>query len=347
MNLSPVSRACSAGLAVALAAAGLLAVPSTSHAGVLDIPQTQAAVGFTGSGSCTASGPGGVSSLATPFAADGIPVTTTASSSATYTHNVDNTDVTTMTGSITNTVRATQAGGALRTFDVDVTSQLSVQAAKGAAQACAAAVTSQGVSVASFDLPTPKYVTAHIRSKGSVGVVILQNTAGPIAGLLQQVNYFLHSDLTQRIYLPAGTWVMQIQSQNILQAPTPSLAMPSPSTSRLDLSLIFDDPGKATGVAKGGGKKYLDLSAGRTCAAGSLTATWKSKAGKGDDRTVKKAVFRVDGAKVKTVKKPKKKQKTTLSGLDPDEMAEVSVTLKLVKKGAGKVTVERTYLPCT
>ena len=65
------------------------------------------------------------------------------------------------------------------------------------------------------------------------------------------------------------------------------------------------------------------------------------------ERTVKKAVFRVDGAKVKTVKKPTKKQVTTLTGLNPDEMAAVSVTLKLVKKGAGKPAVERTYLACT
>jgi hypothetical protein len=274
-------------------------------------------------------------------------VTTTVGSSATITHNVDNTDVTTMTASITNTVRATQAGGALRTLDVDATSQLSLQATKGTAQACNASVTAQAVNVGSFDLPTPKYVTAQVRSKGAIGALVLQHSGGVLVGGLQQVNYFLHSNLTQRIYLPAGTWIVQIQNQKVLQAPTPALTMPSPSSSTLDLGLTFDDPGVATGAAKGQGSKYLDLAAGRTCAAGSLTGTWKAKAGKGDKRKVKKAVFRVDGVKVKTVKKPKKKQTTTLTGLNPDEMAEVTVTLKLVKKGAENLTVERTYLPCT
>jgi hypothetical protein len=176
---------------------------------------------------------------------------------------------------------------------------------------------------------------------------MLQNASGSLGGVLQTITFFLHSDLTQRIYLPAGTWILSLQAQGIIQAPTPSLSMASPRTATADLSLTFDEPGVATGAAEGDAGKYVDLAAGRTCGAGSLAATWKSKAGKGDKRTVKKAVFRVDGAKVKTVKKPTKKQVTTLTGLDPDEMAEVSVTLKLVKKGAGKPDVERTYLACT
>jgi hypothetical protein len=347
MKFSSVPRVRSAGLVVALTAAGLLAVPSTSHAGVLDSPQSQAGVGFSGSGSCTESGPGDASPPAAPFAADGVPVTTTASSSATYTHNVDNTDVTTMTASVTSTIRATQAGGALRTVDVDASSEVSLQASKGTAQACDASVNTLASDLASFDLPTPKYVTVQVKSKGGVGIVVFQNAAGPFAGVTQTVNYFLHSSLTQRFYLPAGSWLMQVQNQGLLQAPTPAMTMPSPQNSTVGVRMTFDDPGVATGNAKGSARRYLDLPDGRSCAAGSLTAKWKAKAGKGADRTVKKAVFRVDGVKAKVVKKPKKKQKTTLTGLDPDEMAAVSVTLRLIEKGTGKLTVERSYLPCT
>ncbi|GAB3242484.1 hypothetical protein [Nocardioides dilutus] len=347
MKTSPLRRTRSAGLVVALAAAGLLAVPTTAHAGVLDSAQTQSGVGFNGSGSCTETGPGSVTSPPTPFAADGVPVTTTASSNATYTHNVDNTDVTTMSGSITNTVRATQAGGVLKTVDVDVTSQLSLQASKGTAQACDASVTSSGVAVGSFDLPTAKYVTLQVHSKGSIGAIIFQNSAGPMGGAHQTVSYFLHSRMTQRIYLPAGTWVMIVQNQNIIQAPTPSLTMPNPLSSKLEIDMTLDDPGVATGAAKGDAGKYLALANGRTCATGSLTGKWKKAAGKGDNRKVKKAIFRVNGLKVLTVKKPKKKQVTTLTGLDPDAMADVSVTLKMVEKGVPKLTTERTYLACT
>jgi hypothetical protein len=347
MNISSVRRARGAGVALCLAAAGLILVPNASHAGVLDTPQAQAGINFSGSGSCTESGPGDATSALVPFAPDGIPVTTTVSSSATYTHNVDNTDVTTMSASVSSTVKATQAGGALKTLAVDSLAQLSLQATKGTAQACGASVNAQAVDVASFDLPSAKYVRVTIKSKSMVGGVILQNTAGLIGGASQNVNYFLHSNLSQTLYLNAGTWIIQVQQQSVIQAPTPTQTMPSPVNAKIDLDMIFDDPGVATGAAQGDADKYLDLAAGRTCGTGSLSATWKSKAGKGDKRTVKKAVFRVDGAKVKTVKKPTKKQVTTLTGLDPDEMADVSVTLKLVKKGAGKPTVERTYLACT
>jgi hypothetical protein len=231
--------------------------------------------------------------------------------------------------------------------DVSVTSQLALQAAKGTAQACNGAVTSLSVSQGSFDLPTSKYVTVNVRSKGGIGAVVFQNSAGVLSGAQTTINYFMHSHMTQRIFLPAGTWIMQTQNQNILQAPTPALTQPSQRSAKLEVDMTFDDPGVATGAAEGDGSKYLSLSAGRTCAAGSLSATWKAKAGKGDNRTVKKAVFRVDGVKKATVKKPKKKQTTVLTGLDPDEMADVSVTLKLVKKGAGTLTLERSYLPCT
>ena len=47
------------------------------------------------------------------------------------------------------------------------------------------------------------------------------------------------------------------------------------------------------------------------------------------------------------MKKPKKNTTKTLTGLNPDSPADVSVKMKLVKRGAGSVSVERSYLPCT
>jgi hypothetical protein len=60
---------------------------------------------------------------------------------------------------------------------------------------------------------------------------------------------------------------------------------------------------------------------------------------------VKKAVFSVEGARVKTVRKPHKKTRVTLAGLPTN--GEVTVTAKLTLRGAGAVTVERTYYPCS
>ena len=136
----------------------------------------------------------------------------------------------------------------------------------------------------------------------------------------------------------------------MLSAPTPTSSQPSTKTTSVKYHISFDTPGAATTAAEGDGTKYLTLADGRTCATASLTGEWKSKAGKGKNRKIKKAVFYVNDVKVKTVKKPKKKTTTTLTGLDPDQPADVEVRIKLAKKpkkGDRTVTVERSYLPCT
>jgi hypothetical protein len=338
-------RASVAGLALALAGGGLLLAPAPAQAGVLDTPSTQVGVSFSGSGSCTPSGPGNVTSPAGTFAADGVPVTSTATSSATYTA-ADPTDVTTVTTTSTNKITATQAGGALKSIDVVDTAQSTINATKGTAQTCNAQGQGVGVNQASFDLPTAKYVTVEVDSKNSLGYVVFQNAAGPLGGISQTVTFFLHSHLEQRLYLPAGTWILMIQGAGVHSAPTPTNPQPVTS-STVTVGIDFEAPGAARTVSEGEGGKYLDLADGRDCAAGSLTGTWKSKAGKGKHRKVKKATFYVNDVKVKVVKKPRKKSTTTLTGLDPDKIADVRVKLKLAKKGAGTVTVERGYLPCT
>ena len=145
--------------------------------------------------------------------------------------------------------------------------------------------------------------------------------------------------------LPAGTWAGQLVSQSILSAPT--VANPTTSeTTNFSIKAAFGQPGAATGPAKGDGGKYLSLANGRNCAAGSLTATWKAKAGKGKNRKVKKATFYVNDVKVKSVKKPKKGQVTTLTGLASADNLTVEARIKLVRKGADDVTVERSYVIC-
>ena len=342
---STFRRARIIGLSATLAAAGLLVAPAPARAGVLDTPLSQTSAISSASGGCTSTGGPSVNTPGT-FAADGVPVTTTASTSFTWTKTGDPTDVTTVSGTTTGTITATQAAGTLKTVDLSTSYQTALSSALGTAQACNAQVQVGSVYQAMFDLPTAKSVTVDVTTKGTYAVLALQNTSNPASSSDQSISYFLHSHATKEMYLPAGTYIFQIQGLGIHQAPTPAAPSPATKSGSLAAHVSFEEPGTAKAATSGTGTKYLDLGAARSCAAGSLTGTWKSKAGKGKGAKIKKAVFKVNGAKVRTVKKPKKGSTTTLTGLDPEQSIDVTVALKLVKKGAGTVTVERSYRPC-
>lgn len=333
-----------AGLIVSLAAGTLLLAPAPAQAGVLDGPVSTATVTVSQDGTCTQSGIAPAN--AGTFAADGVPVQATYATSGAVTKTGNPADVTNFSTSLTSTIEATQAGGVLKSVDVSASFQTSLAAALGTAQTCNASVQPGITYAATLDLPAARYVTLDVDSRHAIGVIQLVSTAGIYSGAAATVTYG-HGKGTQRAYLPAGNWQLIVQAADQLSASTPAVAFPGSKTSSVTLHLSLDDPGTPITTKTGDGSKYLDLAAGRNCAAGALTATWKSKAGKRDKVKIKKAVFRVNGVKVATVKKPKKGKTTTLTGLDPDTTADVLVTLKLVRKGAGSATVERSYLPCT
>jgi hypothetical protein len=333
-----------AGLITCLTAGTLLLAPAPAQAGVLDTPASAATVSVSNDGTCTQSGI--APSVAGTFAADGVPVQATYGTSGAVTKTGNPADVTNLSTALTSTIKATQAGGALKTVDVSASFQTSVSAALGTAQTCNTSVQPNITYTATLDLPSARYATFDIDSKHAIGAVQLVSTAGIFSGAAATVTYG-HGQGIQRVYIPAGSWQLVIQAADQLKASTPTASFPASKAASVTLHMSLDDPGTPITAETGDGSKYLELAAGRNCAAGALTATWKSKAGKGDQVKIKKAVFTVNGAKVATVKKPKKGKMTTLTGLDPDRTAEVSVTLKLVKKGAGSATVERSYLPCT
>lgn len=345
-SFSALRRARIGGLAASLALAGGLIAPAPAEAGVLDGPTSQNGGTTSGDGTCSSSGTPTTTNLGT-FAADGVPVTTTASVNSTWTKGGNPSDITTASGTTTNKITATQAAGALKTVDISVNHQTAITSALGTAQDCEVELQIGVAYGASFDLPTPKTVTVDITSKNTYGVLLIQHASDSQSGSAQEVAYELHNQVTQEVYLPAGKYVMQSQILGVHNAPTPAAPSPQSKSGYLTAHIQIDDAGSAKDSASGAGTKYLALDAVRSCAAGALTGTWKSKAGKGKNAKIKKAVFRVNGAKVRTVKKPKKGKATTLTGLDPEQAAEVEVTLKLVEKGAGKITLERSYRPCS
>jgi len=333
----------------ALVGGALAVTPSPAEAAVLTSPGALTSVtfdSFPSTGSCTTAGSDANQTV--PFAADGVAKTATSSASATITRVGDPTDVTTLTGSATSTVTAQQAGGQLSKVTVNTSYSGSLSSTLGTAQKCDAELDLGGGAQFAFDLVSPAYVTVTLESHGGLAQAIAgQGVFGGTTQIAAAVGGGPHATSTGTVLLPAGVNnISMIAQQDTLVAPTPSATRNSTS-GRATMTVTFQTPGIATTATTGDGKKYVDPAAGRSCAAGTLASTWKSKAGKGDNRRVKKAVFYVNDTKVKTVKKPKKKQVTTVSGLDPEKAAHLEVVLKLAAKGAGKVSVERDYLPCS
>jgi hypothetical protein len=274
-------------------------------------------------------------------------VSTSGSSSQTVTKTGAPTDFTTMSASYSQTITVTQAGNALKTIDVVASGQGSLVANLGSAQTCSAQLQGGTLNMATFDLPSPKVVTVEVDSKGIIGVIAFASSPNTLEHQVSETRYHTHSRSKSTYYLPAGKYLFQNQNAILMTAPTPTVSQPTERAGTVKYHVSFDEPGVATTAKTGDGSKYVDLASGRNCAAGSLTATWKSKAGKGQTAKIKKAMFYVNDVKVGSVKKPKKNTTKTLTGLDPDSPAEVSVKMKLVKRGAGSVSVERSYQSCT
>jgi hypothetical protein len=349
MRLLSTARAAALAGSGALVAGVLAVAPAPATAAVLTSPQVAASVSFSSSpssGTCTTVGSSANQMVA--FAADGVARTASAASSAKVTHDIDATDVTTLNGSATSTVTAQQAGGQLSTVTVNTSYSASLSSTLGTAQKCGASVSATAGAQDQFDLVSPAYVTVAIESHGGLAQAITgQGLSGPVTQIAAAIGAGAHSTSTGTVLLPAGTSYISLQvHQDALQAPTPTSSRSSASGNAA-MTVTFQTPGIATTATAGDGKKYLAPASGRSCAAGTLASTWKGKAGKGDHRKVKKAVFYVNDVKVKTVKKPKKKDVTTLTGLNPEKAAHLEVVIKLAKKGAGKVSVQRDYLPCS
>jgi hypothetical protein len=329
----------------------VLAAPAPVQAAVLGTTGVEASLNFGNDPevgvTCTQTGPGDVPPAPVPFAADGVPVSRTASSSAVITDNANASDATTMSGSITQTVTATQANGQLSRVRIASTATTSLSTAIANSR-CGARVQAAGLAEFQFDLAAPALATVTAESHRMIGIIQVGNVT-PSTGsddIEAIVLYSLggHGTSSGTILLPAGTSFIGGNSvQKEMFAPVS--ASSRSSSGDLTVDIVFDTPGAASTTQAGKGGKYVTLESGRSCSTGTLAMKWKKKAGKGKDRLIRKAVVRVNGAKVATIKKPKRGQVSTLKGLDPEQAAEVTVQLKV--KGKGKLDVERSYLRCT
>jgi hypothetical protein len=348
MKSSTARRLGTAGVA-AMLSVSFLAAPPPSNAVVIGVSMVAAEVNFDDDPdvgvTCNQAGLD-ASAIPGPVAADGVPVTRSASSNAVITDNANVTDKTTMSGTMTHTVTATQAKGQLSKVHLASTASASVTTAIANTK-CHGAVYLSGGTQFQFDLVSPALVTVTAEAHRMVGIVQVGSiTGGNPSDIEAVVAYALgkHGTSTGTVLLPAGINYMGVNEVQFgLEASAVATTLSESGDVTVDLS--FDVPGSASAAQSGKGGKYVNLADGRDCTAGALSMTWSKKAGKGNHRVIKKAIVRVNGDKVATIKKPTRKTVATITGLNTEKAADVEVTLKV--KGKGSTTVDRSYLRCS
>jgi len=299
-------------------------------------------------GGCAVTSPGSTSP-ATNFGA-GAPVSLTQAQSSAGTGPTAP-DTATLSAAVNGSFVAHEAGGALTDFSGNISGSTSVNRALGSSSACSWSSTAVAQAVGTFTSNGGLWdINLSLTGTGfGLAEVVLIKSSG-----LMTQTVAAHVGQSGRTHslvsLTPGDYTLQVIFEAIASGTNTANQPPPASNVRMKVSGVFRGFGTAEGPETGTGSKYLDLANNLTCASHSVTGDFTNKAGKkakkGHKPVIQKAEFFVNGAKVKTVKKPNKKTTVTLSGLPDTDMVDVSATLKL-GKGKGKVTVERSYFPCS
>ena len=334
---------------LALAGLALTAQPASAAPWVGTLGQQTS---FSNSGAGCAASSTGVSAPLTPVASNTL-VPLNLSSTSDGTGPVAG-DTSTMVASVAGSLQINESGGNVTDFDVTANLTAGASRALGAASACStsslAAATLNGTfSTASAGLLDLDFSNLGTGYSSHTVTITRTAPAPPTSSLIFSINELgrTHRLLAVQAgsYNMTVTFVAQASDTNVAGQPGRVANL------RTHLHGAFKPFGVAEGPSSGSGSKYLTLTDSQACASHSVTADFTSKAGKkakkGKKPVIKKATFFVNGAAVRSVKKPNKNTLVTLTGLPADDNVEVFAQLKLQAKGKGTVTVERSYLPCS
>lgn len=304
----------------------------------------------TGGATCTRT-VSGTSSPTLPLLSNGTPATVSTSGTSVATDSGDLTDVTTMSASATATTRATEVAGSLRSFDMTARVTAAVNPAQGVATSCDSSASGQVSAAGTFVIAAPSILDLTVTSRGGRNgnlTFVVSSTTSPLTQVVQ-IEYGASGKSRRVVALRADTYSITVAPS--VTASEPDGAPSDVTSSTVDFAVhgLISGPGKAVAAPKGTGKKYLSLPSGQNCAKHTVAADFTKAAGqkpkKGEQPKISKATFFVDGAKVKSVKKPHKNTVVTLKGLSAFDELEVEALLKV--RGKGTVAVTRTYLPCS
>lgn len=343
MKLRPLSVV--AGLA--LASTALVAVPAPAQAAAVTAATNYASRTVNETGPATCNSANTSSNSSAPFTSNGVAVTQSVSGTTTLVDTGDASDTSSIATSASSKVRATEAGGSMRTLDVDAAFAATFTIAQGAATDCDAQAQLGAQIQLTGVLAQPKWVTIDGEvPKGGTMQVIFQRTA-PVTPQVFEVVALLGNSKGRahaEVYLPAGTYTVTTFTVAAWDGPQVA-GDPTSFSAKPFMHILFEPVGVAKDKATGTGTKYLKLKNGRNCATNQLQGKFKSAAGVAATAKIKKAIFKVNGAKSKVVKLPEKNDKVTLTNLPSADDVTVSVTLKLFGGGSAKLT--RDYRSCT
>lgn len=331
-----------------LAATALVVVPSPAQAAALTSAAVTAsrAVNEVGPATCTVGGSSN-SNASAPFTSDGVTVTQTATGTTTLVDTGDAGDTGSMTTTATAKARATESGGQLRTVDVDATYTGSVTYAQGIGTDCDTQAQLASQFVFETVLSAPRWVTVEAKlPPGATLQVVFQRTL-PVSPPTNQIIVLIGTGkgrVEAETLLPAGTYVSQGVLATNFSSPT-ATGDPTSFSYTPHVQLAFNDVGTAKAAAAGDGTKYASLKNAVDCASQRLKGKFSKAAGTKTKPTIKKAIFKVNGTKSKTIKKVKKGTKITLKNLPADQDVSVTAVFKLV--GGGKASFTRDYRACS
>lgn len=332
-----------------LAGVGLVALPGTAHAVAVTNTSHQAIrqVSENGPATCTVGSPS-VNDVST-FVSNGTTFTRTASGTSVITDSGDPSDTGTVNQSVVSKVRATEAGGQLASLHLDASITTSISSAQSLGTDCDPQAL--GAAVAAFEtvLTTGRWVSFDGFLPGSgVAVMSWVRTSPTTPSVSEQLvlQGTQKGRLHAEVFLPAGTYGGNVTITNVFNSPQ-TASDPTSQTVTPSIDVVLSAPGTAVAKAAGDGGAYAKLKNGVDCAKGQLKGSFTKAAGTKDKPAIKKAIFKVNGAKSKVIKgkKTAKGKKFTLKGLPADLNVEVQATFKLV--GGGKATLSREYFSCS
>lgn len=258
----------------------------------------------------------------------------TESRSATITSNTDATDVTHMTATGSNTTVATRAGGSLKRLDVTMTTKATLDADRGPSTACQPYGVAAPGSLFPFTVKRDGWLDLTSRSTSAsqtTGLLVADASYEYRIALQRQRS----GTLTQRAYLPRGTYFASLAAQATVALARSGLPDATFAAGSSSASLVFAPLGAAKAPTSGSGRAAVTLGGGVTCAQHSLALTWRRPA-----RKVDKVTVLVNGRTARTVRHPKPGRRLTLTGIPSSKPTTVLVKL-------GGSTARRTYEPCS
>lgn len=342
-----------------LASAGLTIVAAPTATAAPWMGEATASILFSTDGAgCSVSAPADLEQTA-PLAANATtPVSQAGSTTAT---GLNPGDTGTLTASTTGTVRVEEGDTGPTLIDAAFDLKAKTTRALGDGSGCSVHATAAAYVAGTFTLAEPRILSMDFTRLGPgyhyETIQLLRHAPSPAIGL-NPTSYSLSGKQHYEVALSAGDWGFTVVATGKASSAPPPV-IPDTLEKRIRFRAEFKPLGAAQKSTSGTGTKYLTLPDAQNCAAHSVVAAFTKKAGKKPKKApgknkgagakpakpvINKATFYVNGAKVRTVRKPHKKTKVTLDGLPGHSRVTVSVRLKV--RGKGVATVERTYLQC-